>query len=274
MIAGASGVLLGHPLDTVKVKLQITGKVANLSWSLYRGLIPPLVTTGLISSVNFSIYEKCKEYLSNGNQKDVNLNTIFIAGAFAGTCISIVTSPISLVKVQQQAVTQHGILSCAKSLYRTHGIKTFYRGFSMMFLMESFGRGVYLWTYELVKKQMDPTKEYCAYDHTTNTKAVAAAIAGTFSWAVVYHCDVIKSRLQADIGGKTYRGPLHCFRSTWEEGEKSTPAGKSRLMGGLKHIYRGMGFTMIRAAPVAALVLPVYDSIKDNLERSYVSSLS
>ena len=221
MIAGGAGVLLGHPLDTVKVKLQITGKVANLSWSLYRGLFPPLITTGLISSVNFSIYEKCKEYLSDGDRKRVDLNIIFWSGAFAGTCISLVTNPISLIKVQQQAVTEHSVLNCAKSLYQTHGVKAFYRGYTMMFLMESFGRGVYLWTYEYVKKKIDPTKEYCAYDHTTNTKAIAAAVAGTFSWAVVYHCDVIKSRLQADISGKTYSSPMSCFRLTWEEGVKS-----------------------------------------------------
>ena len=192
----------------------------------------------------------------------------------AGTCISIITNPISLVKVQQQAVTEHGLVTCAKSLYQTHGVKSFYRGYTMMLIMESFGRGVYLWTYELVKKQLDPSKEYCSHKHTTYTKAVAAAFAGTLSWAVVYHCDVIKSRLQADIGGATYRDPMHCFRLTWEEGERSTPAGKNKIMGGLKYVYRGMGFTMIRAAPVAALVLPVYDSIKDILQNSYHVSSS
>lgn len=67
---------------------------------------------------------------------------------------------------------------------------------------------------------------------------------------------------------------MDCFRSTWEGEEKSPPPGNSRVMGELKHVYRGMGFTMIRAAPLAALVLPVYDSIKDALERFNMSTLS
>jgi Mitochondrial carrier protein len=45
LVAGASGVVIGHPLDTVKVKLQVSGTVANLSWSLYRGLLPPLLVS-------------------------------------------------------------------------------------------------------------------------------------------------------------------------------------------------------------------------------------
>lgn len=36
--------------------------------------------------------------------------------------------------------------------------------------------------------------------------------------------------------------------------------------GGVKSLFRGISFTLIRAAPVAATILPVYEHVKDSIE--------
>ena len=41
-----------------------------------------------------------------------------------------------------------------------------------------------------------------------------------------------------------------CFAKTWQEGKLSA-------------MYRGIGFTLIRAAPVAATILPIYEYTKE-----------
>jgi solute carrier family 25 (mitochondrial carnitine/acylcarnitine transporter), member 20/29 len=155
---------------------------------------------------------------------------------------------VGLVKVQQQTVSSKGLVSCAKSVYKNYGFKGFYRGFSLMFVMESFGRGVYLWTYEFVKRFLEPDSG--KNDHSMTTKIVSAASAGCFSWAVVYPYDVIKSRLQADMSGTTYKSAVHCLKVTWREGCAVSSEGLSsrfRFMGGVRALHRGLGFTLLRA---------------------------
>jgi len=43
---------------------------------------------------------------------------------------------------------------CAAGLYRNHGFKVFYRGVSCGLLMEGFGRGMYISTYEAMKLRL------------------------------------------------------------------------------------------------------------------------
>ena len=59
ILAGANGVIVGHPFDTLKTRFQV-GKILKSSTmdckflrQLYRGIVPPLCTSGAIQSVNF-----------------------------------------------------------------------------------------------------------------------------------------------------------------------------------------------------------------------------
>ena len=49
-----------------------------------------------------------------------------------------------------------------------------------------------------------------------------------------------------------YTSTLHAFRVIWREG-------------GIRGLYRGIGYTVVRAAPVAGTILPIYESAKDYL---------
>lgn len=77
------------------------------------------------------------------------------------------------------------------------------------------------------------------------------------SWLVVYPFDVIKARLQADTTNSKYSSATDCVYKTYQEG-------------GLRAFTRGLGFTLIRAAPVASVILPIYETSKELLE-SYMS---
>lgn len=58
---GLFGVLVGHPFDTIKVKLQLTGQSANVTFrnenlrSLYRGVSSPLL---FLTSINAIVFGK------------------------------------------------------------------------------------------------------------------------------------------------------------------------------------------------------------------------
>ena len=131
---------------------------------LYRGILPPLLTAGLMQSINFSLYESFKKqsFLQIGdlfhipvnersNHTSLYLASVFTGGALAGSVISLIANPISLIKVQQQVATSTGVVAVATNIYSKYGILRFYRGMCSMFVMESYGRGVYLLTYEVSK---------------------------------------------------------------------------------------------------------------------------
>ena len=171
-IAGSCGIIVGHPLDSLKVLLQtgngngtfgnsnsvkpnsttqppatsshpvtqpsssntsnsnasrtlssVANRVGqgtpNLEGkrslrSLYAGVAGPLVTVGLIQSINFAIYDTVRRSLYfYGNRNDPNFNAhdylyydsltnVAISASVAGGAISFVTSPLMVVKTKQQ----------------------------------------------------------------------------------------------------------------------------------------------------------------------------
>ena len=61
VVAGATGVLVGHAFDTLKVQAQVGNAAVVRSPAqllmLYRGILPPLLTTGAMRSLYFGVYE-------------------------------------------------------------------------------------------------------------------------------------------------------------------------------------------------------------------------
>ncbi|MEQ2222557.1 hypothetical protein ILYODFUR_027502 [Ilyodon furcidens] len=101
-ISGAVGIAVGHPLDTVKVRLQakcvykgIFDCVARTYLNeglhgFFKGMSFPVLTTGLANSIVFGSYSNALDYLS---QSDCNLPShckqassvqVFAAGCFSG----------------------------------------------------------------------------------------------------------------------------------------------------------------------------------------------
>jgi hypothetical protein len=281
--SGACGTIVGHPLDTLKVRMQLglndvkslSSAVApetssssfslklstNYMRSLYRGVLPPLMTSGIMNSLNFAIFEKQREILLYRHSlSKTSSQSVFLSSATAGAVISLVTSPIGLVKVQRQKVAgistePRGYIEMIRSIAAKQGLGGFYRGFTPMLWMESCGRGFYMVIYFNLKPWL--SNFFYGSDvesESLSVRMTAAAVAGCVSWISVYPVDVIKSKLQADVEAKQYKNFLDCIKQTYQ-------------LGGLRALTRGISYTLIRAAPTAATVLPVYEYVKDFLER-------
>ena len=195
IVAGGCGVLVGHPFDTLKVRLQVKQKrkaveplsvkpsPTNVTYvrSLYRGIWPPLATTGIMQSISFALFENAKSYLlqwdltsfssilsgpsknlpytsqtsTSTSSKSTNnwwlsddecgyLKRVFLAGAIAGSLMTPITCPIIFVKLQQQAATKKNVLEVCKDIVRKRGIGAFYRGIGLCIILDGFGRGMYM----------------------------------------------------------------------------------------------------------------------------------
>ena len=61
LVSGWIGIVIGHPLDTLKTRIQTNRPLLVLSLQeLYRGIAPPLLTVGLVQAANFSLLERGK----------------------------------------------------------------------------------------------------------------------------------------------------------------------------------------------------------------------
>ena len=149
----------------------------------------------------------------------------------SGVVSSIMMCPVSVVKIQQQVVSDVNMFAAAKMLYRNAGrsFKVFYVGYTPVYICEFFGRSAYFVTYEYGKMMISAMNTHAwmlpssmlitntGYHGSATTngsdvyhlsptivRMLAAPIAGMVSWTLIYPLDVVKAKLQVDISGAKY----------------------------------------------------------------------
>jgi solute carrier family 25 carnitine/acylcarnitine transporter 20/29 len=151
-ISGSTGLLLSHPIDTIKSNVQ---KGTPINWSikyLYRGVIPPFLGVGLEKALVFGSYSNVCFYLSQDNYYSYKHS---IAGACSGFVASFIVTPIERIKILRQTNTNG-----PKSL----NLSTLYRGFSNTFSREMPGFAIYFTVYEQLKTiSQNPTSFHYFY---------------------------------------------------------------------------------------------------------------
>lgn len=273
-MSGCIATCLGHPLDTLKVRRQVSYLPTAIGSAgaaptvpalaatpslrqLYRGVLPPMLTTGAVQAVFFVIYERIRSALPFRDRAAPNyyINT-FSSGFLAGVAISIITNPISLMKVQLQTSVETGVLQCFKEIYSRSGVLGLYKGMVPMVLMESAGRGVFFASYEHTKRWLSGDVDESVIPLWC--RMGAASMSGCISWAVIYPLDVVKSRVQMAYPAGDPRGA----------GSPPSMRQIARTIyndGGLRGLYIGLGFTLLRAAPISSIGLPLYEMCRQAL---------
>ena len=90
-VGWSTGLVCGHPLDTVKVIQQASARPASILgvvrdiaategvWGFFKGMLYPVITAGAINSVFFGVYGVCMDkmkvckYSFNSHTKEKNL---------------------------------------------------------------------------------------------------------------------------------------------------------------------------------------------------------
>jgi solute carrier family 25 (mitochondrial carnitine/acylcarnitine transporter), member 20/29 len=256
LFAGACGIFVGYPFDTMKVKLQSTagGMVQenvpfNLKGLLYRGVLVPMLTAGILQSMNFGVYDTARRQTLRSGLNVGELNSSFIGGALSGLMMSVVTTPIQLLKIQLQT---HVTLSLTQLLYRdifyTGRWSILYRGFGVTAFSDTLGRGIYMYSYELAKHILND--KFSDQLPVLSIRMISAAYAGVISWLLLFPLDTIKTLVQSTYSGPSATTYFLQFIKTRQ---------------GIRILYRGCVYAVIRAAPVAATILPLYEHTQDYL---------
>lgn len=281
-LSGAIGIVIGNPLDLVKVRLQ-AGQSVDISRrpglsgldnasSLVKGAAAPILGYGALNALLFVAYNRSLMLLdssvTNPTAPDsVPLYKIWLAGAAGGLASWTVSSPTEFIKCRAQLDSRPEVSSwtIAKDIIRTGGFRGLYYGGVITSIRDLVGYGFYFWSYEYCKRLMTSEEE------DTRQAAIkvllCGGIAGIVTWASVFPLDVIKTRLQAQTIGDS--------SSSWLEGQSLLSASNQKTLGslqlakeayrteGLKVFYRGLGVCSLRAFMVNAVQVSTYYLISE-----------
>lgn len=244
--------LVGHPLDTVKVHMQTQNHLNPMyrnTWhcltkiaqqesirGLYRGMSSPMAGVAAVNAIAFGVYGNVQRMTGDPN----GLTGHFLAGSAAGLCQSLICSPMELIKTRLQlqhtnpkAIQFQNPFQCLGHIWRTEKVRGVFRGLGITAARDVPGFSSYFLFYEMMTRD---TKNPSAL-HTL----LAGGMAGTLSWAVTFPIDIVKSQLQADgmSGQNKYHGVWDCARKGYREE-------------GMRFFTRGLTSTLVRAFPMNA----------------------
>lgn len=143
--AGVASTTVGHPFDTVKLRLQMAQ--GNFSGALdcttqtiqkegvrglYRGMMSPLATVPLANAVVFGTYGQAKTFLQSRHLDQTTPLTpmeAMLAGAWAGFINTVVITPVELIKCRLQAqggaigsvAKYNGTIDCIRKIAQSQG---------------------------------------------------------------------------------------------------------------------------------------------------------
>lgn len=267
-LSGAVGTAVGHPLDTVKVRLQAQSEYKGMLHCMsttylreglggfFKGMSFPLLTAGLINSVVFGCYSSALGYLtrsqrssSHAHSESASAAQVFAAGCFSGLMQVFVCAPVDLVKVrlqgQRAAERYRGPVHCVAVILKENGPRGLFRGGAALALRDVPCYGLYFLPYELTRNALTESGKQPG----TFAILTAGGVAGVVTWCFATPMDVVKSRLQmSGAGGRAYTGIVHCMRlSVREEG--------------FRVFFRGLLLNSMRAFPVNAVTFLSYESL-------------
>jgi solute carrier family 25 carnitine/acylcarnitine transporter 20/29 len=266
-------VAAGHPLDTIKVRLQTMPKpvqgqlplyngtfdcakktvVREGVKGLYKGMAAPLAGVTPMYAVCFLGFSIGKQLQQSTPNQQLTSVQLFKAGMLSGVFTTLIMAPGERIKclLQIQAagaageVKYKGPVDCMKQLYREGGIRSVYKGTAATLLRDVPASGMYFMTYEMLKKSLTPAGK-SASDLSPLRTIFAGGMAGVFNWLVAIPPDVLKSRLQTAPEGTYPNGIRDVFRQLMKEE-------------GLAALYKGTAPVMIRAFPANAACFLGYE---------------
>ena len=265
-VGGLTSKLFDYPLDTVKVLLQTqTPGTYDGAWhclsstvrkkgipALYRGISSPLVGCVAENAVLFFAYGGFRKLLSRRKDDEENLTDIALAGAAAGGVVSFVLTPVELVKTRLQVQNGgagfrvfRGPWDVISRTVREEGIvRGLFRGHFSTMCREIPGNACYFGVYEMSCRAMIPpggTRE----DLGPTSYIIGGILSGTAYWVAFYPADTVKSLMQSHpaYANKTFAQTfLSLYRTS-----------------GVRGLYRGLGVTLLKAAPSTALLFTSYE---------------
>ncbi|KAH7348697.1 mitochondrial carrier domain-containing protein [Rhexocercosporidium sp. MPI-PUGE-AT-0058] len=290
--AGMMEALVCHPLDTIKVRMQLSRRARapgakkrgfvttgveivkrETPLGLYKGL--GAVVTGIVPkmAIRFTSFEAYKKVLADKETGNVTGKATFLAGLAAGVTEAVaVVTPMEVIKIRLQA--QHHSMAdpldipkyrnAAHALYtviKEEGVGALYRGVSLTALRQGSNQAVNFTAYtefkEILQRWQPEYADAPLPSYQTTLIGLVSGAMGPLSNAPI---DTIKTRLQKTPGqpGETAISRITAIAKDMFRQE------------GFHAFYKGITPRIMRVAPGQAVTFTVYEYLKEKLENSTV----
>ena len=270
-IGGACSVVMGQPLDTIRIRQQCTHETSGTGmvsmvcriWhqsgvrGLFAGMSSPLYTIAGQNAAVFASYGAAKRALDDGTGRHF-VDPVFAAGVIAGAAQVVIIAPVDLFKIQLQLAKSSGEsafggpAAVAQRVMRQGGVLSLWRGLGVTLLRDSPSYGVYFWVYDRTVAALRAQSSL----PEASVDFAAGGVAGQVSWFVCYPADVIKTRVQgAPLGTKL--GAYECAKGLWQRE-------------GMAPFFRGIETTLVRAFVVNGAIFASYAQVAQILDKMWV----
>lgn len=270
LVAGSVGIIASQPLDVGKVIIQGNPEYSSNIFkaiskmvgeegvrSLYKGMISPLIGFGMVNCFLFGVEGNLvKHYMNKRNvySKDyLSITDIFRCGTISGLVQCLVSSPSELIKIQIQVkkLGDTSNMKLIKEIYKTTGIKGYFRGMTSTILRDMPSYGVYFASFEYLQR-------YFRKNNKSNiiTTFISGGLAGVFAWISTYPFDIIKTQIQSQ--------PL-------VKGKFMTTGSFVKQMyrkDGIGIFARGLNSALLRSFPLNGVTFLVHDLIMKTFEKN------
>jgi solute carrier family 25 carnitine/acylcarnitine transporter 20/29 len=282
-IAGINVTLVGHPFDTLKVRLQTqpqdkpiyNGVVdcfkKTIKWEgvsgLYKGMSSPILGAMFFRANMFFAFGESKRFFSKNNTKKITTLEYYISGSIAWGWGAIVECPIDFFKTQIQIQIikaksipdykpeYNGIVDCFKKVIKANGIRGAYQGFAAHLMRNIPGGAMHLGTFEYIRTFYAQKKNCKVSELPMPIVMLAGSIGGILFWSITFPFDVVKSSIQADSPykeNKKFSSILNVYKKLYAEG-------------GIKRFFKGFAPCMMRAVPANSVLLYTSSFISEHL---------
>ena len=235
VLYGTTSVMVGHPFDTVKTKMQAQRGFESRNMlrtftktlqdqgirGLYRGCLPPLFGSGIFRSTQFAVFEAAYTFMNNSFGRFELPCTgglqvrVLVGGVLGATARAIIETPLEYVKVRRQTQQNWKL----RHIYTGFGV-TWCRTIGLMctfFILVDSGRR-----------------------HAPEVFAtplvgpfLTSGVAATAGWWVIWPLEYMKSQVQGSYGKN--QSVISRMRTVVRE------------RGGFFALYRGLGPGTIRS---------------------------
>lgn len=284
--AGLFEALCCHPLDTIKVRMQLSNKsgpgVKKLGFvqtgiqiakretplGLYKGL--GAVVTGIIPkmSIRFSSYEFYKKQLTSADGS-ITVGNTFIAGVGAGlTEAVLVVNPTEVIKIRLQA-QNHSLVDpldtpkyrnaahCVWTVVREEGFTALYRGVALTAARQASNQGVNFTVYSELKAKLNDLQPQYNGQLPSYQTSVIGLISGALGPLSNAPLDTIKTRMQREGGASKESGLSRFTRISRQLIAQE----------GIHALYKGITPRIMRVAPGQAVTFTVYEYMREVLDK-------
>jgi solute carrier family 25 carnitine/acylcarnitine transporter 20/29 len=282
-LAGINVTLVGHPFDTLKVRLQTqpqsskvyTGLIdcfqKTIKWEgvtgLYKGVMSPILGQIFFRTALFLSHGESKRYFVRDG-KDLQLYHYFLAGSIGWGMGTIVECPIDVIKSQLQVqiiksktVENYkapflGMKQCMTYIMQTNGVRGLYQGIIPHLCRNIPSGALHLGLFDIIRMKMAEKENIHVSQLKVYQSLIAGSIGGVSFWVFLYPFDVVKSSMQSDFIGNSpdrrYANMKDCIEKLYQEG-------------GWRRFYRGFSPCLLRAVPANSIMLYTVAFVRERL---------